>query len=406
MTARVDLGELRALVTAIFLRCGLDAGSAAPAADVVCYADEHGFTTHGCNALVNIYAPRLLDGRIDAHARTTVVRRAPAGVVLDAHNGLGLLAMTDAVDAAAGLACTSGVGLALVRGSSHFGSAGFYSLRLARAGLVGLAMTNCGQQGVVPPLGGAVRMLGTNPLSAAVPAATWPPFVLDMSATVVATGKLAAARAERRAVPPGWLVGRDGSDVTDPAAYYDETADVAWLGGRLATGAAKGYGLALLVDLLCGPLAGAAYGPRRSLLADGHNGTGGGRGTGDGHGGGKAEDRDVGHVALAIDPAAFGRASSFADAVDEVLSTVAACPPANGGTVTYPGAPEAARAADSAANGVALPPTVAAAIAALATDLGLALPAGLRVPNREDVTSSQLEWGNSTSSPRDGAAAR
>ena len=360
MTVRVDPAQLRALVTAIFRRCGLAAGAAARAADVVCYADEHGFTTHGCNALVNIYAPRLLDGRIDPAARTTVVRRAAAGVVLDASGGLGLLAMTEAVDAAAELARTGGVGLALVRGSSHFGSAGFYSHRLAMAGLVGIAMTNCGQQGVVPPLGGAVRLLGTNPLSAAVPAAARPPFVLDMSATVVATGKLAAARAERRPVPRGWLVGPDGGDVTDPAAYFDRTADVAWLGGRLATGAAKGYGLGLLVDLLCGPLAGAAYGPRRDAL-QGH----------------AAQDSDIGHLALAIDPAAFGSDGSFATGVDEILGTITACPPAGGNPVTYPGAPEATIAADAARRGVALPDPVATALARLATDLGVPPPPAL-----------------------------
>lgn len=129
-----------------------------------------------------------------------------------------------------------------VRNSSHFGCAGYYTHRLARFDLAGIAMTNCGNQGVVPPLGGTVRMLGTNPISAAVPAGSLPPFVLDMSSTAVATGKLAAARRDGQPVPPGWLVGRDGSAVTDPAAYYDQPADVAWLGGRAETGAAKGYG--------------------------------------------------------------------------------------------------------------------------------------------------------------------
>jgi LDH2 family malate/lactate/ureidoglycolate dehydrogenase len=378
MTDRVDPGELHDLVTAVLRRCGLAATAAGRAADVVCHADRHGITTHGCNALVNCYAPRLRDGRIDPAATVTVVRRSTAGAVLDAGGGLGLLAMTEAVDLAGELARANGIGLVLVRNSSHFGCAGFYSQRLARAGLVGIAMTNCGRQGVVPPLGGAVRMLGTNPLSAAVPAPGRAPFVLDMSTTVVATGKLAAARAAGSEVPAGWLVGRAGTDgpdgpaVTDPAAYYDGTADVAWLGGRAATGAAKGYGLALLVDLLCGPLAGASYGPRRAVL--------GRPGHGAGHDGG-AEDRDVGHLALAIDPAAFGPPGPFHDGVDELLSTVVNCPPlpgATGHTVTYPGAPEAARAAESAALGVALPVPVADGLVALATELGLPLPRGLR----------------------------
>jgi LDH2 family malate/lactate/ureidoglycolate dehydrogenase len=376
MTVRIDPAQLRALVVTIFGRCGLARDAAERAAAVVCYADEHGIATHGCRALVSIYAPRLRDGRIDPAARPVVVRRAPAGVVLDARGGLGLLAMTDAVDAAAALARATGIGLALVRGSSHFGSAGYYTHRLAGAGLVGLAMTNCGAQGVVPPLGGAVRLLGTNPLSAAVPAAARPPFVLDMSTTVVATGKLATARADGRAVPAGWLLGRDGADVTDPAAYYGGTADVAWLGGRAATGAAKGYGLALLVDLLCGPLAGASYGPHRDAL------------NGDGP---PAGDRDVGHLALAIDPAAFGSPERFAAGVHEMLDTITACPPARGHTgdaataspgvaagPTYPGAPEAAHEADAAERGIALAPDVASQLAQLATELGVDPPPLLR----------------------------
>jgi LDH2 family malate/lactate/ureidoglycolate dehydrogenase len=249
----------------------------------------------------------------------------------------------------------------LVRNSNHFGSAGYYSLRLARAGLVGLVMTNCGPQGVVPPLGGSVRLLGTNPLSAAVPTGEKAPFVLDMSATVVATGKLAAARAAGSPVPPGWLIGRDGSDVTDPGAYFDQTADVAWLGGRLATGGAKGYGLALLVDLLCGPLAGAAFGPRREAL-DGE----------------PVEDTDVGHLALAIDPAAFGPVDTFRAAVDELLGTVEDCPPAGERVVTYPGAPEARMAGEAVALGVALPPAVVAKLTDLGQSLGVPLPAELQ----------------------------
>ena len=360
MTTRVGRNQLREFVTEVFLRCGLDATAALAAAKVVCYADEHGFTTHGCNALANIYAPRLRDGRIDPAARPEVVVESTAGAVIDGNGGLGLLAMTAAADLAGRKAREHGVGLVLVRNSNHFGSAGYYSVRLAGAGLIGVVMTNCGPQGVVPPLGGTVRMLGTNPLSAAVPAGERAPFVLDMSATVVATGKLAAARAAGEQVPAGWLIGRDGSDVTDPDAYFDRTADVAWLGGRLPTGGAKGYGLALLVDLLCGPLAGAAYGPHAGAL-DGQ----------------PVEDRDIGHLALAINPAAFGPVESFRTAVDDLLGTVEACPPAGDRAVTYPGAPEARMAGEAVALGVALPAAVVAKLAELSAAVGVPLPAAL-----------------------------
>ncbi|GAA4996462.1 hypothetical protein GCM10025734_28190 [Kitasatospora paranensis] len=184
-----------------------------------------------------------------------------------------------------------------------------------------------------------------------------------MSATTVATGKIRAAQREGRQVPEGWLTTPDGSPVTDPDAYFEGKADVTWLGGSAATGGAKGYGLAILVDLLCGPLAGASWGPTPDLLVNGD----------------ERPDTDIGHTVIAIDPAAFGAAESFGRGARELLDTVSACPPAvPGGRVTYPGAPEAVRAAESRSAGVALPGHVAAQLAAMAERLELPLPAELQ----------------------------
>ncbi|HEU4425659.1 MAG TPA: Ldh family oxidoreductase [Pilimelia sp.] len=364
MTTRVPVGALRRCVRMVFVRCGLSDVDASTAMEVVCYADRHGFATHGVNALVNIYAPGLRSGRIDPAAMPFVLGSKGAVTVIDGGAGLGLVTMTMAVDLAGQAAREHGIGAVAVRNSTHFGAAGYYTHRLATAGLVGVAMTNCGAQGVLPPLGGAMRMLGTNPLSAAVPAGDTAPFVLDMSTSAVATGRVKAAHRDGRPVPSGWLIGRaDGADVTDPAAYLDGTADVAWLGGRLATGGAKGFGLGLLVDLLCGPLAGAAFGPRREVLA----------------GGEPADDRDIGHFTLAIDPAAFGDPSAIAERSGELLGTVAACPPAPyADGVTYPGAPEAAMAARADRDGMALAEPVVAGLRRLAADLDVELPEVLR----------------------------
>jgi LDH2 family malate/lactate/ureidoglycolate dehydrogenase len=364
MTLHLPPAELHRLVRTVFVRCGLTEAAAEAAAEVVCYADRHGFATHGVNQLVNNYAPGLRDGRIPSAAAPEVVGGLGGVAVVDGHAGLGLVTMTFAVDLAAELARSHGVGAVAVRNSGHFGAAGYYSHRLASQGMVGIAMTNCGAQGVVPPLGGAVRMLGTNPLSAAVPAGSVAPLVLDMSTTVVATGRVKAALRDGEDVPPGWLVSRaEGTAVTDPAAYVDETADVQWLGGSLATGGAKGFGLGLLVDLLCGPVAGAAFGPRREVL----------------DGGPPADDSDIGHFVIALDTNAFGDGAAIEARAGELLGTVAACPPAGyTSAVTYPGAPEAARAATAAVDGVPLNKPVAAAFAELLDSLGIAAPEGMR----------------------------
>src|SRR5204862_91643 len=100
------------------------------------------------------------------------------------------------------------------------------------------------------------------------PARAAPPFVLDMSATVVATGRIKAAARAGEPVPAGWLRKPCGGATTDPQEYVAGDAEVAWLGGELATGGAKGYGLAVAVDLLCGALTGSGFGPRGAALAD------------------------------------------------------------------------------------------------------------------------------------------
>lgn len=357
----VEHTELTDFVHSVLLNCGLDDPAARTATEVICYADVHGFTTHGTNALAGIYAPRLRDGRIRAAAQPKPVVETAATAVIDGDGGLGVVTMVAAVDLAAAKAREFGIGMVTVRNSSHFGSAGYYTSRVAAQGLVGIVMSNCGAQGVAPPLGGLKRLLGTNPLSAAVPVATGAPFVLDMSTTAVATGKIRAAQREGRPVPAGWLVTPDGGTTTDPNAFFDGHAEVAWLGGTAQTGGAKGYGLALLVDLLCGPLAGAAYGPRPAALTEPE----------------PAEDVDVGHVAIVIDPAAFGAAESFLAESRQLLDTVSAAPAAQAQRVTYPGAPEADRAERSRSVGVALPDHVAVALVRLGAELGVPVPAAL-----------------------------
>lgn len=363
MTTRIPYEILHDMARKLLMKAGLDGDSAAMAADAVCYADERGLATHGISALVSMYVPWLRDGRVDAKARLREVGGAGVVTVIDGGNGLGPVVMTRATDRAMDAARQHGAGIVAVRGSTHFGAAGFYTHRMARAGLIGIAMTNCGTQGVVPPLGGVRRLLGTNPLSAAVPAGTMPPFVLDMSTTAKAAGHIRAAWRDGRPVPEGWLTGKGGEDVTDPGAYYAGEADLAWLGGRLITGGAKGYGLGLLVDLLCGPLTGAGYGPHAGVLDQAE----------------PSLDHNVGHLAIAIAPAAFGDRDAIERDAAILLGTVCASPPVAGGDpVTYPGEPEARHVADVAIGGIPLAAITVAAAVKLATELEIPVPSALR----------------------------
>ncbi|NUT05575.1 MAG: Ldh family oxidoreductase [Hamadaea sp.] len=348
MTFRIPVADLHAFAAGCLRAAGLDEWQANRAADVLTYSDARGCTTHGTFTLSSIYLPRLRDGRIRPDGVTSVVRDTGPCVLVDAGRRLGLVAGTEAVDLAVARARRFGIGAVGVRDSTHFGSAGFYTTRAAQAGLLAVATTNCGAQAIAPPIGGSRRLLGTNPVSAAVPTAGEAPFVLDMSTTTVATGKLRAAQLSGKDIPAGWLQYSGGGDCLDPGAYYRGEADLTWLGGRLETGAAKGFGLGILVEMLAGALTGGSVGPS----------------AGD-------SDDDIGHFFLVIDPQAFVGSKEFTSAADALLETIADSPAQPGwGPVQYPGLPEARAYAESAAGGVALPDHVLTALDQAATDLG------------------------------------
>jgi LDH2 family malate/lactate/ureidoglycolate dehydrogenase len=367
MPVVLDRRELERFGVDLLGAAGISAAGALEASRVLMYADERGLDTHGHGALATIYLPRLLDGRIDPAARIRVLAEHRACVAFDAGNGLGLVSMTAAMDRAIDLARRFGVAAATVRRSSHFGAAGYYATRAAQHGCVGIVMTNCGAQRVVPPLGGKDRLFGTNPIGAALPADGQADLVLDMSTTAVAAGRVAAAAREQRAIPAGWLVGENGATVTDASALGRGEADLCWLGGELRSGGAKGFGLGLLVELLCGPLAGAAYGPQGGLDPLAH----------------ERDDHDVGHLALVLDPSAFPGGESFGALVAEVLQTLTESATRGDDPVRYPGQPEAERARATAVTGtMTLADHLVGPLREYAERLGVVAPAALRAADR------------------------
>ena len=340
MNENIQLDELRRFEEDVLLRSRVSRDDSATVIEALVYADSRGIATHGLAVLVNEYAPRLQDGRIVPDAQCQIVERRPGIAVVDAGNGLGPVASTYGMDMACELAMSQGVGAVGIRNSTHFGAAGYYTHRAAMKGLIGISMTNCGAQGFVPPVGGRLRMLGTNPLSVGAPTGGLPPFVLDMSTSVVATGRIKAAASAGTGVPEGWLIDGDGCYTRDPEEYLAGRAHVAWLGGMLETGAAKGYGLAVVVDLLCGALTGSRFGPTLDRLANP------GRPT---------DDRGIGHFFLAIDPH-LGTTSDYSACAEELLSAVLGCPPIDPNMpVTYAGYREHVSAEAAASRGVQLP---------------------------------------------------
>ncbi|GAB3444346.1 Ldh family oxidoreductase [Actinophytocola sediminis] len=360
-TVRMAYEELVTLTAAAFADRGVPQERARLAAEALCYGDLTGMSSHGTANLTRLYLPAIDDGRIDPTATPVTLADTGAAVLLDGRRALGLWSATHALDLAATRALDTGIAMVSVRDATHFGCAGYHTGRLARRHLVAVLASNCGRQRIARPPGGRPAVLGTNPLSIASPAGRQHPYVLDMSTTVVPTGRIRAAHRAGEAVPEGWLEDAAGRPVTDPGEFDRGQAYLRWLGGDPATGAFKGYGLGLFVEVLAALVPGAGLGPEPAALA------GGGEPTG--------SDDDIGFVALVVAPGALRPIDEFLDQADGLFTTLLDCPPlTQGQTVSYPGWHEAEQAVDATENGVLLPIERYRELRDLAAERGLDLP--------------------------------
>ncbi|HEV1992818.1 MAG TPA: Ldh family oxidoreductase, partial [Candidatus Acidoferrum sp.] len=177
---------------------------------------------------------------------------------VDGDNGLGLVVGPEANRIAMDMAEKAGSGWVSVRNTNHFGIAGYYVLKALERDLIGWAMTN--STSLVAPLWGAERMLGTNPISIAFPGKEELPIVIDMATSAAAYGKIEIARRRGEPIPEGWAIDSEGRATTNPDDMVAGGALLP-LGSDRERGGHKGYALAIMVDVLCGALSGANWGP-------------------------------------------------------------------------------------------------------------------------------------------------
>ncbi|QIZ38860.1 Ldh family oxidoreductase [Saccharopolyspora sp. ASAGF58] len=341
-TVQVRYEELHAWVSQLFTERGMPPHRARTAASALCHGDLTGFDSHGVFNLSRLYLPLFDSGRVDPAAEPEIVTDTGACAVVDSRRALGLWSAAEAMDTAVERAGRHGIGLVSVRDATHFGCAGYHATRAAERGMVGIVASNCGGQRIARPPLGALTMLGTNPLAVAAPALPDHPFVLDMSTTVVPTGKVRIAASRGETIPPGWLTDDAGNPVTDPAVFDRGTAHLGWLGGSPETGAYKGYGLGLVVELLAALLPGADLGPAPAALQ--------------GDGGPHGRDDGIGFFVLAIAPDLLRPDGAFGADAHTMFTTLADCPPAApGDLVRYPGWWEAERALERHRCGVPIP---------------------------------------------------
>jgi L-2-hydroxycarboxylate dehydrogenase (NAD+) len=241
----------------VFRHFGVPEDDARTAATVLQAADLRGIDSHGV-ARLHSYFDMLKIGRIDPKPNVTIVRESASTATVDGGNGLGLVVGPKANAIAMEKALAVGSGWVSVRNTNHYGIAGYYVLQALERDLIGWAMTNT--TAIVTPLWGAERMLGTNPIAIAFPGLEEPPIVIDMATSAAAYGKIEIAKRAGKPIPAGWAIDRNGAPTTDPGAMIDGGAQLP-LGSTRDGGGHKGYGLAVMVDVLCAVLSGANWGP-------------------------------------------------------------------------------------------------------------------------------------------------
>lgn len=325
----ISTEELTALARRALEGLGLSQPDAADAASILVLADLFGISTHGVSRIPS-YGERLAIGGINPKPRIAIESIAPAMLTVDGDNGVGPLVGRRALDSAMDAATKTGMAVAFVRGSNHFGPVSPYTYIAAEAGFASMIASNATT--TIAPWGGADARLGNNPVGFGVPGPDGAHFMLDMAISVAARAKIRLAEKRGEAIPAGWATDAGGRPTTDPAE--------ALKGFLLPIGGHKGYGLSLMVDLFAGLLSGAAYLTRVKSWVEEPD-----------------KPQDLGHFFLLIDVKRLRPATEHADRMKDfstiIHSTPAADPKA---PVKLPGEIELEKFRRQTASGIAISP--------------------------------------------------
>lgn len=301
-----------------------------------------GIDSHGIARLPH-YLARIRAGSIEPRPQYAVKRTGPGSAQFDGGHGLGIAAAFAAMALAQTLAREAGVGAVGLSESTHCGAIGLYTRQAARDGLVGIAFTHA--DSIVAPARGTRRFLGTNPISIAFPRAGGAPLCLDMATSSIPWNRVMNARREGHALPPDVALDEAGRPTQDAHA----AAALVPLGG--ASYGHKGYALALMIDLLCGPLNGMAFADRIAPMF-----------------GDLSERRRLGGLMIALDPLRFAGGAALAQRVADAVEAIRRQP----GEVLYPGEPEERAEAQRRREGIPIEPGLRAEFDEWTRRLGVA----------------------------------
>ena len=288
---KCSIEEITTLAVRALKRAGASRAMAQATAQALVAAEMEGLTGHGLSR-VPLYCQQLREGRADGKAKPKLVKKKGATCLVDANGGLAFLASALAVKEAVKRAQRYGVAFAGVTNSHHFGAAAYHLAPVAQAGLVGLAFTN--SPSVINAWGGKKAFFGTNPVAAIFPRRQTDPIVVDLSLTEVVRGKIMLYAKEGKPIPLGWAVDKDGNPTTDPKA--------ALTGSLTAIGGVKGAALALMVEVLCVALTGAAFSFENDSYFEPGN------------------KPRIGHAILALNPGALAGADAYFARLEVMIS--------------------------------------------------------------------------------------
>ena len=326
---RVSEAALRRTVAQIFETLGVSPEDAAEGADVLTMTDLRGVETHGVSNMLRVYVRDYRAGKLDPRPGWRIARESPGTAVIDAERRLGIMIGPKAMRLAIDKARQVGVGVVTVHNSGHFGAIGHYAMQAALHDMVGVCFTGAGLS--VVPTFAAKPLLGTNPIALAAPARHEAPMLFDAATSAIAGNKIRLAIRLGSPLLPGWVTDKEGRPIMEEKPVFDrDEYHQAPLGGTREQGSHKGYGFALMAEVLSTVLSGALP----TMLAPGSG--------------------SKNHFA-AYNIEAFTDVEEFKDTMDKMLRTLRTATPVEGQErVLYPGLSEHEEAQARGAGGIPL----------------------------------------------------
>jgi len=323
---KVHWEDLRSYCQKLIEAQGVSREDAFIVADSLVDADLCGVESHGVSRMA-IYLKRLETGVVSKRSQVNVEKEYPASMALDACNSMGMVTGVYTMKRCVEKAKENGCCFATVRNSNHYGMASYYVKLAADENMVGVTGTNAPPN--IAPWGSSKPYLGTNPLAIGVPT-TNDPMILDMAPSVVAMGKVILAAKLGKEIPLGWALTKDGKPTTDAAEGVK--------GSVVPIGGPKGYGLALFIEVLCGILSGAEFGPHlNNMWSDFEN------------------PQDLGQFFCAIDISKFIQVDRFKTRMEQMIAEIKALPKNDGVDELFvPGEIEHNRRRERRKNGIEL----------------------------------------------------